>query len=61
MVKTGLVRRCTSFSCFIPQPDISKAKIHLQWEPVIDLRDGLARMVDDFKTRLVRLGEKVVV
>mmetsp|Transcript_12483 Transcript_12483/g.35060 ORF Transcript_12483/g.35060 Transcript_12483/m.35060 type:complete len:340 (+) Transcript_12483:224-1243(+) len=43
------------------QPDISKAKRYLQWEPEVPLKEGLAKMVDDFKTRLSRLGEKVVV
>ena len=43
------------------QPDISKAKAHLDWEPKVPLREGLAHMVADFKGRLIKLGEKVVV
>mmetsp|Transcript_19502 Transcript_19502/g.46569 ORF Transcript_19502/g.46569 Transcript_19502/m.46569 type:complete len:141 (-) Transcript_19502:230-652(-) len=42
------------------QPDITKAKTLLGWEPVVPLREGLAMMVDDFRTRLTRLGDKVV-
>mmetsp|Transcript_29975 Transcript_29975/g.76877 ORF Transcript_29975/g.76877 Transcript_29975/m.76877 type:complete len:274 (+) Transcript_29975:338-1159(+) len=43
------------------QPDITKATLHLGWEPKIPLKDGLRMMVTDFRTRLVKLGEKVVV
>mmetsp|Transcript_3364 Transcript_3364/g.6142 ORF Transcript_3364/g.6142 Transcript_3364/m.6142 type:complete len:336 (-) Transcript_3364:162-1169(-) len=43
------------------QPDISKAKAHLDWEPTVPLKEGLRKMVDDFMVRLTRLGEKVVV
>lgn len=32
------------------QPDISLAKEHLDWEPTIDLREGLTRTIDWFKT-----------
>ena len=32
------------------QPDISLAKKHLDWEPTIDLREGLTRTIDWFKT-----------
>ena len=42
------------------QPDITKAKRYLAWEPTVELKQGLSKMVDDFKTRLARLGEKVV-
>lgn len=43
------------------QPDITKAKTHLDWEPKIPLKEGLVKMVSDFKSRLLNLGEKVVV
>lgn len=32
------------------RPDITLAKRHLDWEPTIDLRDGLQRTIDWFKT-----------
>lgn len=34
------------------RPDITKARELLGWEPQVLLRDGLLRMVDDFKRRL---------
>jgi len=34
------------------QPDISKAKIQLGWQPVIALRDGLGRTISYFEERL---------
>ncbi len=34
------------------KPDITKVKTTLGWEPKVPLREGLALMVDDFKTRL---------
>ncbi|KAI8004084.1 UDP-glucuronic acid decarboxylase 4 [Camellia lanceoleosa] len=34
------------------KPDISKAKELLGWEPVVSLRDGLPRMVSDFRQRI---------
>ncbi|KAH0864928.1 hypothetical protein HID58_082139 [Brassica napus] len=34
------------------KPDISKAKELLNWEPKISLRDGLPRMVSDFRNRI---------
>ncbi|KAG2499378.1 hypothetical protein HYH03_002953 [Edaphochlamys debaryana] len=34
------------------KPDITKIKTTLGWEPVVPLREGLTRMVDDFKKRL---------
>jgi dTDP-glucose 4,6-dehydratase len=40
------VRRC---------PDITLARRELGWEPVVSLRDGLARMIDHFR-RVERLG-----
>lgn len=34
------------------KPDISKAKQLLGWEPTVSLRQGLPRMVDDFRQRI---------
>lgn len=34
------------------RPDISKVKAALGWEPKVQLRQGLAHMVEDFKKRL---------
>ena len=34
------------------QPDITRARQTLGWEPTIALRDGLARTIADFRTRL---------
>ena len=34
------------------RPDISRAKDLLEWEPTIDLEDGLQRTIDDFRRRL---------
>ena len=34
------------------KPDITLARTRLGWEPVVPLREGLAYMIDDFKTRL---------
>ena len=31
------------------KPDITKARTLLGWEPKVALRDGLRKMVDDFK------------
>ncbi|GFP83705.1 UDP-glucuronic acid decarboxylase 1 [Phtheirospermum japonicum] len=39
------------------KPDISKAKDFLNWEPKISLRDGLPRMVDDFRNRILNEDE----
>jgi Nucleoside-diphosphate-sugar epimerases len=39
------------------QPDISKAQELLDWEPVVDLDQGLKRTIDYFKTRLPELSE----
>lgn len=33
-------------------PDISLARKHLNWEPAVDLRDGLAMTIKDFASRL---------
>lgn len=40
------------------KPDISKAKELLGWEPTVSLRDGLPRMVDDFRQRILGDHEK---
>jgi dTDP-glucose 4,6-dehydratase len=34
------------------RPDISRAKDLLEWEPRIDLEDGLQRTIEDFRRRL---------
>ncbi|GAB4833684.1 UDP-glucuronic acid decarboxylase 1 [Ancistrocladus abbreviatus] len=39
------------------KPDISKAKELLNWEPKISLRDGLPRMVADFRKRILNEDE----
>ncbi|KAH0885011.1 hypothetical protein HID58_061107 [Brassica napus] len=39
------------------KPDISKAKELLNWEPKISLRDGLPRMVSDFRNRILNEDE----
>ncbi|PWL19893.1 MAG: NAD-dependent dehydratase [Altererythrobacter sp. XM-24bin4] len=39
------------------QPDISKAQELLDWEPVVDLDQGLKRTIDYFKMRLPELTE----
>lgn len=37
----------------VRQPDISKARRLLDWQPVVSLEEGLARTVEWFRTRLV--------
>lgn len=34
------------------KPDISKAKKLLGWQPTVSLKDGLPRMVNDFRQRI---------
>ena len=34
------------------QPDISKAKRVLNWEPKVSLDEGLAKTIEYFRTRL---------
>ncbi|WP_069790511.1 UDP-glucuronic acid decarboxylase family protein [Cyanobacterium sp. IPPAS B-1200] len=34
------------------QPNITKAKQYLHWEPTIDLKDGLTLTIEDFKQRI---------
>ena len=34
------------------QPDIRMAMAHLGWQPTVDLREGLARTIADFRARL---------
>lgn len=36
----------------VRQPDITLAKSALNWEPTIDIRLGLARTIEDFKSRI---------
>ncbi|KAK7336991.1 hypothetical protein VNO77_17547 [Canavalia gladiata] len=39
------------------KPDISKAKDLLKWEPKVPLREGLPRMVSDFRNRILNEDE----
>ncbi|XP_059296561.1 UDP-glucuronic acid decarboxylase 1-like isoform X2 [Lycium ferocissimum] len=39
------------------KPDISRAKELLNWEPKVPLRDGLPRMVNDFRNRILNEDE----
>lgn len=39
------------------KPDISRAKELLNWEPKIPLREGLPRMVNDFRNRILNEDE----
>jgi UDP-glucuronate decarboxylase len=34
------------------QPDITKAKTWLGWEPTVPLREGLKLTIDDFRSRM---------
>jgi UDP-glucuronate decarboxylase len=34
------------------RPDISRMRAKYGWEPKVELRDGIVRMLDDFKRRL---------
>jgi nucleoside-diphosphate-sugar epimerase len=36
----------------VRQPDISKAKRVLNWEPKVSLDEGLAKTIEYFRTRL---------
>lgn len=38
------------------QPDITRAKTHLGWQPTVPLAEGLRLTIDDFRTRL---GDRV--
>jgi UDP-glucuronate decarboxylase len=38
------------------RPDISRAKRNLGWEPMVDLRTGIARTMADFRQRLGLVG-----
>jgi UDP-glucuronate decarboxylase len=38
------------------QPDITRAKTHLGWQPTVPLADGLRLTIEDFRTRL---GDRV--
>lgn len=35
------------------QPDITKAKHYLNWQPTIPLKDGLERTIEDFRKRII--------
>lgn len=39
------------------QPDITRARTHLSWEPTIPLAEGLQATVEDFRARLETTGE----
>ncbi len=39
------------------QPDITKAKTHLGWQPHVPLETGLNLTIPDFKDRLIKLGK----
>ncbi|MCB9916176.1 MAG: SDR family oxidoreductase [Planctomycetes bacterium] len=41
----------------IRQPDISKARRLLGWEPRVPLREGLVKALESFRERLVKAGE----
>jgi len=41
----------------VRQPDISKAKMVLGWEPRVDLEEGLRRTIPWFRDELRRRGE----
>ena len=36
------------------QPDITRAKTYLDWEPTIPLQKGLELAIEDFKSRVSR-------
>lgn len=41
------------------QPDITKSKSLLGWEPTVPLREGILPMVEDFRKRLrIPLGQE---
>jgi nucleoside-diphosphate-sugar epimerase len=40
----------------VRQPDITKARQILKWEPKVELEEGLAKTIDYFRSRLQ--GEK---
>ncbi|MBT9315446.1 UDP-glucuronic acid decarboxylase family protein [Leptothoe spongobia] len=42
------------------QPDITKAKTMLKWEPVVPLKEGLELTIADFRTRLEAEGKLTV-
>jgi nucleoside-diphosphate-sugar epimerase len=41
------------------QPDISKAKRLLGWEPKVELEDGLSDTIEYFRTQLMPLGTEI--
>lgn len=40
------------------QPDIAKAKMYLDWEPTIQLHDGLKLTIGDFRDRIYKESDK---
>ena len=42
------------------QPDITKAKTMLGWEPTVSLQDGLGLTIEDFRSRLDAAGKLAV-
>ena len=40
----------------VRQPDISRARKHLQWEPKVSLEDGLTSTIDYFRRKLDKTG-----
>ncbi len=38
----------------VRQPDITKAKEILKWEPKVNRLEGLKKTIEDFKTRLAK-------
>lgn len=36
------------------QPDITRAKTYLGWEPTIPLQEGLKMTIDDFRERMTK-------
>lgn len=55
--KAGLLRKATDRVLTDPErrrPDITRAREWLHWEPEVSLEVGLARTIDDFRTRLAQ-------
>lgn len=55
--KAGLLRKSTDRVLTDPErrkPDITRAREWLHWEPEVSLETGLARTIDDFRTRLAQ-------
>jgi nucleoside-diphosphate-sugar epimerase len=43
------------------RPDITRARDLLDWQPVVELEDGLGRTIDYFRAELELLQEKAVI